>query len=150
MLEAFSRVDGIIINDHEARLLAGGNVISCGKEILDYGPKFCVIKKGEHGSILFFSDGTVIPFPAFPLENVVDPTGAGDSFAGGFLGFLSSTDLSKLSNLKQAMAWGTVMGSIAVESLATRSLELADFAAAKTRYRAYREFLRLEDSFESE
>ena len=103
-----SEVDCAILNESEARELCGKtNIIACGKEILRMGPEFCVIKKGEHGSILFSEDGSPNPFPAFPLENVVDPTGAGDAFAGGFVGYLASEHGSmKQQALLRAIAWG--------------------------------------------
>ena len=146
LLKVLSKVNGIVINDHEAGLLAGGNIISCGKKILGYGADFCVIKKGEHGSILLHSDGSVTAFPAFPLEVVVDPTGAGDAFAGGFMGFLAKAGSSRKADLKKAMAWGTVMGAFAAESMATSLLEKMTLAQVESRYRIYRDAMHFESA----
>lgn len=111
----FGMVDGVIINDQEARMLCGkSNLIRCAKEILSWGPEFVIIKKGEHGSVLVRSD-MIFVAPAYPLEEVVDPTGAGDSFAGGFMGHLASVEVTGVKELKFASIYGNVMGSFAVE-----------------------------------
>jgi sugar/nucleoside kinase (ribokinase family) len=111
----FRLVDGVIINDQEARMLCGmSNLIRCAKEILSWGPEFVIIKKGEHGSVLVRSD-MIFVAPAYPLEEVVDPTGAGDSFAGGFMGHLASIKATGVKELKFATVYGNVMGSFAVE-----------------------------------
>lgn len=111
----FGLVDGVIINDQEARMLCGmSNLIRCAKEILSWGPEFVIIKKGEHGSVLVRS-GMIFVAPAYPLEEVVDPTGAGDSFAGGFMGHLASIKATGVKELKFATVYGNVMGSFAVE-----------------------------------
>ncbi|MBI5176794.1 sugar kinase [Candidatus Micrarchaeota archaeon] len=122
-----SAVDGIVLNDAEARMLSQeGNLLKAGRKILAMGPRFLAIKKGEHGSLLFFN-GAVYPFPAFPLYDVVDPTGAGDSFAGGLMGFLAKKQATRerlrLKDLRQAMACATVMGSFAVEDFSVARLE---------------------------
>ncbi len=112
------RVDGLIVNDSEAGELTGfRNAISAGRKILDMGPKFVVVKKGEHGAILIHPEGTSV-IPAFPIEEpqVIDPTGAGDSFAGGFMGYLAREGRSDFSSLQTAMAYGTVVASFALES----------------------------------
>ncbi|MFH1779560.1 MAG: PfkB family carbohydrate kinase [Candidatus Micrarchaeota archaeon] len=115
-------VDGAILNDSEARMLSGeSNLLSAGKKIQNMGPEILVIKKGEHGCLLFFED-RVYPIPAFPLENVVDPTGAGDSFAGGFVGFLSQSSEINASSLREAVAFGTIMGSFCVEDFSVNKL----------------------------
>jgi len=116
LLQTIKLVDCVVLNDAEARMLGEDpNLVKCGKKISKLGPGIVIIKKGEHGSLLFF-DKHVVPFPAFPLENVVDPNGAGDSFAGGFLGSLAKQGATKptLENLKKAMAYANVMGSIVV------------------------------------
>lgn len=147
VMKVLSEVDCAVFNDSEARLLCrNNNIISCGKQILKLGPSACVIKKGEHGSILFLNDGTANPYPAFPLETVIDPTGAGDAFAGGFMGHLSRTGYAKKDSLRKAMAWGTTTGSIAVESMGTQSLVDADFESALARYNIYKKLMHYEEA----
>lgn len=112
------RVDGLIVNDSEAGELTGvRNAISAGRKILDMGPKFVVVKKGEHGAILIHPEGIAV-IPAFPIEesNVVDPTGAGDSFAGGFMGYLAREGRHDFASLQKAMAYGTVLASFSLEA----------------------------------
>ncbi len=126
------RVDGLIVNDSEAGELTGfRNAISAGKKILDMGPSFVVVKKGEHGAVLMHRGGMAL-VPAFPVEEhqVVDPTGAGDSFAGGFMGYLAREERTDAAALQSAMAYGTVMASFALESFGLdrmRILRAAEF-----------------------
>ena len=149
VLKVLSEVDCAILNDAEAKLICGkDNLISCGKTILDNGPSMCIIKKGEHGCILFHNDGSVHPYPAFPLENVIDPTGAGDAFAGGFMGYLSRESNTKKDSVRKAVAWGTVTGSITVEGFGTKPLQDADFELALGRYNAYHEIMHYENGQE--
>ena len=147
VLDVLSQVDCAIFNESEARMLCGKtNLVACGKEVLKMGPTMCIIKKGEHGSILFYEDSTPHPFPGFPLEHIVDPTGAGDAFAGGFLGYLASCGCSrKRQDLSRAVAWGTVMGSIAVEAFGADSLLKADKKTAQARYDIYRSLMHYEE-----
>lgn len=108
-------VDSVVINDEEARLLTKThNLIKAARKIMEWGTRFVIIKKGEHGSLLFYDD-MVFPSPAFSLENIVDPTGAGDSFAGGMIGYMASKKSTKLSTIREAAIYGNVMGSFAVE-----------------------------------
>lgn len=117
LFDVLKRVDGVIINDEEARLLTGSkNLISAGTKVLGLGPRVVIVKKGEHGAFLF-SHFVRHALPAFPIENVVDPTGAGDSFAGGFMGYLARRGTVTLANLKRAMAYGTVLASFCVEAV---------------------------------
>ncbi|MDA0215325.1 MAG: PfkB family carbohydrate kinase [Planctomycetota bacterium] len=112
------RVDGLIVNDSEAAELTGvRNAISAGRKILEMGPKFVVVKKGEHGAILVHPEGTAV-IPAFPIDEsyVVDPTGAGDSFAGGFMGYLAREGRFDFASLQKAMAYGTVIASFSLEA----------------------------------
>jgi sugar/nucleoside kinase (ribokinase family) len=98
------------------------NLIKAGKEILKLGPKYCVIKKGEHGAVLF-GDNFIFALPAYPVEEVFDPTGAGDTFAGGFFGYLAKVKGNLTSaNLKHAMLYGTVMASFNVEDFSLNRL----------------------------
>jgi len=147
VLEVLSKADCVIFNESEARMLCKKtNLVACGKDVLKMGPELCIIKKGEHGSILFARDRHPHPFPGFPLEEIVDPTGAGDAFAGGFLGHLASCGCSrKGQDLARAMAWGTVMGSIAVEGFGADSLLKADRKTAQERYDTYRRLMHYEE-----
>jgi len=115
-------VDVLTINDEEARQLTGEySLVKASKIILDMGLQYLVIKKGEHGALLFSKD-KIFYSPALPLEEVVDPTGAGDSFAGGFMGFLTATDDISFDNMKRAVIYGSAMASFCVEKFGTESL----------------------------
>ncbi len=108
-------VDMMVVNDSEARMLSGeDNLLHAAKKIFEMGPKMLIIKKGEHGAMLLTKD-TIFCVPAFPLESVFDPTGAGDTFAGGFMGWLARTGDLSPANLKVAIVYGSVMASLAVE-----------------------------------
>lgn len=122
LLEALKEVDVLTINDEEARQLSGEySLIKASKEILKMGPKHLIIKKGEHGSLLF-SKEEMFFCPALPLEEVCDPTGAGDSFAGGFITYLEHTDNTTFKNMKKAVIYGTALASFCVEKLGTEGL----------------------------
>ncbi|MEM6458403.1 MAG: PfkB family carbohydrate kinase [Planctomycetota bacterium] len=117
------RLDGLVLNDSEAVQLTGlTNIVKAGEAVLERGPKFVVIKRGEHGAFLLHADGAV-SLPAYPARDVVDPTGAGDTFGGGMMGHLAATggDTS-LNNLKHAMAAGTVVASYNIESFSLNRL----------------------------
>ncbi len=116
LIEVVKRIDLLFINDEEAMQLADEwSVVGAAEKLLRMGPKFVVIKRGEHGAILFGPNLTLF-VPAVPLANVVDPTGAGDAFAGGFVGQLSRTGALDRSSLASALTWGTVMASFTVEA----------------------------------
>src|SRR5690606_17513741 len=116
-------VDVLIINDEEARQLSKEySLVKAAKIIRGMGPKILIIKKGEHGALLFFED-KVFFAPALPLEDVFDPTGAGDTFAGGFMGYLSSSDEITFDNLKRAIIVGSAMASFCVEKFGIERLE---------------------------
>ncbi|MCC5924739.1 MAG: sugar kinase [Crocinitomicaceae bacterium] len=116
-------VDVLIINDEEARQLSGEySLVKASKFIRDLGPKYLIIKKGEHGALLFH-DNQVFSAPALPLEEVFDPTGAGDTFAGGFIGFLAASDDISFENMKRALIAGSAMASFCVEEFGTGKLE---------------------------
>ena len=145
LLDVLKLVDGAVFNDVEARMLAEEpNLIKCGKKIKKLGPKIVIIKKGEHGSLLFY-DHHVVPFPAFPLEDIVDPTGAGDTFAGGFMGYLASKGAiePKIDDLKAAIAYANVMGSVAVEDFSVNGLVSTNKSEIEKRFKNYCEMLRL-------
>ena len=120
--EALKEVDVLTINDEEARQLSGEySLVKAAKLILAMGPKYLIIKKGEHGALLFNSE-EVFFAPALPLEEVFDPTGAGDSFAGGFIGYLAKTNDISFENMKRAVINGSAMASFCVEKFGTRKL----------------------------
>ena len=139
--EVIKKVDGLILNDVEARMLSGEhNLVKAGRKLQATGPKIVVIKKGEHGCLLF--EGTsVYPFPAFPLEDVVDPTGAGDSFAGGFVGFLAKKNDFSPKTLRQAIAYGIVMGAFAVSDYALDGLKKIKKADISRRVHEYKKLI---------
>lgn len=115
VIKMIKAVDAVVINDEEAKLLTKEhNLIKCAKKIMGWGAKYVVIKKGEHGSLLFYDD-VIFPSVAFSLEDIVDPTGAGDSFAGAMIGYLASKNKVNLSTIKKATIYGNVLGSFAVE-----------------------------------
>ena len=115
VIKMMKTVDAVVINDEEAKLLTKEhNLIKCAKKIMNWGAKYVVIKKGEHGSLLFYDD-VIFPSVAFSLEDIVDPTGAGDSFAGAMIGYLAKKRSTNLSTIKKAIIYGNVMGSFAVE-----------------------------------
>lgn len=120
--EVMTMVDVMSINDEEARLLSGEySLVKAAKKIREMGPKYLIIKKGEHGALLF-SDEQIFFAPALPLEEVFDPTGAGDTFAGGFIGHLASTDDISFENMKRAVIYGSAMASFCVEKFGPERL----------------------------
>ena len=120
--QTIAMVDVLIINDEEARQLSGEYaLVKAAKKIMAMGPRFLIIKKGEHGALLFDSE-SVYFCPALPLEEVFDPTGAGDTFAGGFIGYLASTDDVSFDNMKRAVIYGSAMASFCVEKFGTERL----------------------------
>lgn len=117
-----SMVDLLIINDEEARQLSGEySLVKASKVIRAMGPKFLIIKKGEHGALLFYNDN-IFNAPALPLEDVFDPTGAGDTFAGGFMGYIASTNDISFDNMKRAIINGSALASFCVEKFGTERL----------------------------
>lgn len=122
LLETISMVDAIVMNDAECRQLAEEpGLVKAARKVLTMGPKMVIVKKGEHGAMMF-SGADVFSAPAFPLESVFDPTGAGDSFAGGLLGFLAYTADWSPANIRRAIIYGTVMASYCVEEFSVRGL----------------------------
>jgi sugar/nucleoside kinase (ribokinase family) len=121
--EVIKRIDVITINDEEARQLSGEySLVNAAKKIHEMGPKYVVIKKGEHGALLF-SEGKMFFAPALPLAEVFDPTGAGDTFAGGFCGFLAKTGNVSFENMKNAIIYGSNLASFCVEKFGTQRME---------------------------
>ncbi len=153
--EVLKGLDLLLINDNEARMLADDKSLArAAKKVLAMGPKGLVIKHGEYGATIFFADGAfegvTHPFraPALPIEEVVDPTGAGDSFAGGFMGYLASASAGKRpvtrETLKKAMFYGGVMGSFAVEEFGTERLQKLTRSEIDARFDLFRQLSHLD------
>lgn len=139
--ELLKKIDGLVLNDAEAKLLADDeNLVRAGHAIRAMGPKFVVVKKGEHGA-MFFSEHEMYVMPAFPTENVLDPTGAGDSFAGGMMGHLAALGRFDPQALKEALAYGTVTASFTVEDFSLDRLEKLDRSMVDQRFKEYRQML---------
>ncbi len=129
------RVDAVILNDEEARMLTGErNLIRAATRVLALGPRFVVMKKGEHGAFLIGRD-VRFALPAYPVEEVVDPTGAGDSFAGGFMGYVAAQQDCEPACLRRAMVYGTVTASLCVQGFGVEALRTATRAAIDERFR---------------
>jgi sugar/nucleoside kinase (ribokinase family) len=138
LLKVFSRVDCIVINEGEARQLAGeANLIKAAQKIRTWGPEKIIIKKGEHG-VLVFDDGKFFALPGYPLETVFDPTGAGDTFAGALMGYLAKTGNVNFENLKKAVAYGAIVASFTVESFSLDRLRKLDTAQIEERLEIFR------------
>lgn len=132
--ELISRVDLIVMNDEEAEQYTGEkNPVCAGRKILKSGVKWAVIKKGSHGSLLF-SGNAVYPLPAYPLDRVCDPTGAGDCFIGGLMGYLAAKGKTGLKEMKKGIAYGTVLASFNVQAFSLDSLTKTGRPAIETRY----------------
>ena len=137
-----ARVDIIIINDEEAIQLSGKDTLfAAAQEIMSYGPSHIVIKKGEHGAMLF-GESEFFTTPAFPVHVVKDPTGAGDCFAGGFAGYLAQCNEFDFQNLKTAVVHGTINASFCVEGFGTSSIQKIDKENAKSRFKEFKSFTR--------
>jgi sugar/nucleoside kinase (ribokinase family) len=139
LMELLARVDVLMVNDSEARELSGDwNIHRAGRWILAQGPKRVVIKQGEHGALLIEPTRTFY-VPAFPLETVFDPTGAGDAFAGGFMAYLARTRSVTEDNIRRAMVFGAAMGSYAVEQFGIRGFEGVSLGDIEARVRAFQD-----------
>lgn len=142
LLEVIKKVDVLTINDSEARQLSGEHsLVKAARKILAMGPKILIVKKGEHGALLFDND-RIFFAPALPLEDVIDPTGAGDTFAGGFIGYIAQTGDLSFENLKRAIIVGSAMASFACEKFGTDRLFDLDRALIDERIN---EFIKLTD-----
>ena len=138
VVKMIEMTDGVVINDNEARLLyKEANLAKCAKKIMSGGSKFVIIKKGENGAILFTKEGLVFPAAAFFLDEIVDPTGAGDSFAGGFLGHIARKGMMNFTTMKEAVIYGNVMGSFAVEDFGIKRLLSITKDDVEDRYEKY-------------
>jgi sugar/nucleoside kinase (ribokinase family) len=137
LLELLRRVDILLVNDSEARELSGNwNIHRAGRWILERGPKRVVVKQGEYGAVLMEPDRTFY-VPAFPLEEVFDPTGAGDAFAGGFMGYLARVDSTAPGELRRAMVYGAAMGSFAVQGFGVKGFDQVDFDSLERRVKSF-------------
>ena len=137
-----ARVDVLTINDEEARQLSGErSLVKAARCILGMGPRYLIIKKGEHGAMLFHADGGELEYfycPALPLEDVVDPTGAGDTFAGGFIGHLAAQRKTDFSTMKEAVVMGSALASFTCEAFGTEGIRSVSKAALNARVEAFR------------
>ena len=141
LMSLFKRIDGLVINDSEAKMLADTeNLVLAGHRVREMGPKFVVIKKGEHGA-MFFSEHETYVMPAFPTEKVIDPTGAGDSFAGGMMGYLAQHDDFEPRALKTAMAYGILVASFNVEGFGLERMQQISRDDIEQRMVAYKKML---------
>lgn len=140
--KTIERVDILILNDSEAKLLTGeSNLLRAAQAILRYGPKRVIVKKGEHGAISI-TDSSFFSAPAYPLPNVVDPTGAGDSFAGGFMGYLASVNEVSEGSIRKAMMYGTVVASFNIEDFSINRQKSVQFGDIEERYQELRDAVR--------
>lgn len=144
LLRVLREVDIVTINDGEARQLAGEpNLIRAARAITALGPKTVIVKRGEYGAMMF-SDGVFFMVPAYPLDSVFDPTGAGDTFAGGFVGYLAAMDRVDGPTMRRAMVYGSVMASFTVEDFSLKRLTRLTSAEIGQRYDAFQDLTRVE------
>ena len=143
VIKMINKVDGIILNESEARLLFKENsILKCARLIVSNGPSFVLINKGENGSVLFY-ENEFYPIPGYPTETIKDPTGAGDSFGGAFIGYLCTQGQINSKSLKNAMIHGNIMGSFAIEDYGIQRLVNIGNKDIKQRYEKYKEILSL-------
>ena len=142
VIEMIKNVNGIIIDSQEARLLTHEyNLIKCAKEIKEWGPELVIIKKGENGCMLFYKD-IICVYPAIPIEHVVDPTGAGDCYAGGLLAYLSKKRKINESTIREAAIYGNIMGSFAIEDFGVNKIIDISPSDIEKRLQFYKELLK--------
>ena len=142
VIKMIKTVDAVVINDEEAKLLTKEhNLIKCAKKMMDWGVKYVIIKKGEHGSLMFYQD-LLFPSVGFSLEDVIDPTGAGDSFAGAMIGYLASKNSTSFSAIKKAVVFGNVLGSFVVEKYGVDGLIQLKNKNIKKRIKQYEKMIR--------
>ncbi|MEO6696023.1 MAG: PfkB family carbohydrate kinase [Ignavibacteria bacterium] len=145
LIEILKLVNLLVINDSEARELSKEfNLVSAAKKIMEMGPTIIIIKKGEHGALLFTKD-LIFSAPAYPLEKVFDPTGAGDTFAGGLMGWLAKTDDISEKNLKLAVIYGSAMASLAVEKFSLDGIRNLDMDIIMKRFNEFKKLTHFED-----
>ncbi|HEX8707503.1 MAG TPA: PfkB family carbohydrate kinase [Pyrinomonadaceae bacterium] len=145
LLEAIKGVNVVIINDAEARQLSGEpNLMKAARKIMSWGPQALIVKRGEYGAALFTPD-TYFAIPAYPLESVFDPTGAGDTFAGGFMGYLASREKLDEAAMRRAMIFGSVMASFNVEEFGTERVQRLTHDEINERFSAFRRMTHFEE-----
>jgi sugar/nucleoside kinase (ribokinase family) len=143
--ETLKSITILLLNDSEARLLSREpNLIKAGRVIRQMGPSVVIIKKGEHGALLL-TDQMVFSAPAYPMENIFDPTGAGDSFLGGFVGWIARTDDTSEENLKRAVIYGSTLASFCVEKFGVEGLSELTYLMIQDRFRQFRELSRFDE-----
>jgi sugar/nucleoside kinase (ribokinase family) len=143
--ETLKQINVLILNDSEARLLSHEpNLFKAGRAIRQMGPSVVIVKKGEHGALLL-TDQLVFSAPAYPMENIFDPTGAGDAFAGGFVGWLARTDDMSEENLKRAVIYGSTLASFCVEKFGVDGLADLTYLSIQDRFRQFRELSRFDE-----
>ncbi|AEE49907.1 PfkB family carbohydrate kinase [Haliscomenobacter hydrossis] len=141
LMEVLGKIDMLIINDEEARQLSGEHsLVKAAHKIHALGPRFLVIKKGEHGALLFEGDKLFFA-PALPLQEVIDPTGAGDTFAGGFMGYIAKTEDISFENMKRAIIYGSAMASFCVEQFSVEALKSLNAAQINERVQRFVELV---------
>lgn len=139
LLEVLKRVDVVFINDAEARQLTGEiNLTRAAASIHDLGPKYVVLKKGEHGAMMYCSDRMCFAAAPYPLDSVADPTGAGDSFAGGFMGYLASTGDASDANIRKAVVYGSTMASYNVQDFSLNQFKKLTIKDIDERYEEFK------------
>ena len=139
LLEAMSKADAILLNEGEARMLfKTPSLVKAGRQMLDLGVRYAIIKKGEHGSLLF-SDNSSFSAPGYPLEDVVDPTGAGDSFAGAIIGYLSKTQDISEKNMRKAIVYGSTIASFNAEGFSVNNLKTLTMQKIEKRFEEFRD-----------
>ncbi len=145
LLKAIGMMNVLVLNDSEARLLSNEpNLIRAAKIIMKMGPRIVIIKKGEHGALLI-TEKTIFSAPAYPLENINDPTGAGDAFAGGFIGWISKTDDLSEENLKRAVVYGSTLASFCVEKFSIERIKDMNHLEIKDRFLEFRALSHFEE-----
>ena len=143
LLELIQQIDGFVLNDSEARLLTGEeNLVLAGRQVLQYGVRFCIIKKGEHGA-MFFAEDVCFVLPAYPTPQVTDPTGAGDSFAGGLMGYLAAADAVDNDSIKRGLVYGTIVASFNVEDFSLDRMLQIERQDLDQRFEEFSQMLRL-------
>jgi sugar/nucleoside kinase (ribokinase family) len=143
--EVLKRVDIVVINEGEARMLTGeANLVKAARQIISLGCKRLVVKRGEYG-VLMFTGETVFAAPAWPLEEVFDPTGAGDTFAGGFMGYLANTGDFSEEGMRQALVFGSVMASFNVEKFSLERMKSLTYPEIQQRYKSFKALTSFKD-----
>jgi sugar/nucleoside kinase (ribokinase family) len=144
LMKTIASVDAIILNDAECRQLTGKPILlEAGRATLEMGPGIVIVKKGEHGAMMFTRD-SFFSAPAYPCESLFDPTGAGDSFAGGFMGYLAKTGDTSRQNIRRAVIYGTVMASFCVEQFSVAGMASLSQNDIDARYRDLKEISHFE------